>query len=181
MGRSIVYCDACGVLLKEEDFDKGRASVQGNRSFCADCKTAEPAAEEAPAPTPPPRKRASRNSTGRIPVSGSSETGHRLRAVRESAMGPSKPRGNAALLYAAIGGGVLLLLAILVAVLTGQKTKPSGRSARPAAYASFGPQIASNSTGVKGAARTSSAFSSTWAGSFMPASGATTPGTERAN
>jgi hypothetical protein len=38
MGHSIVYCDKCGLLLKEEDFRQGRAFTQDNRSYCAGCR-----------------------------------------------------------------------------------------------------------------------------------------------
>src|ERR1051325_1279536 len=38
MGRSIVYCDKCGQLLKEEDFRQGKASVADNRNFCGTCR-----------------------------------------------------------------------------------------------------------------------------------------------
>lgn len=38
MGRSIVYCDKCGQLLKEEDFRLGKASTADNRSYCAACR-----------------------------------------------------------------------------------------------------------------------------------------------
>src|SRR5436190_12089093 len=38
MGHSIVYCDKCGQLLKEEDFRVGKASTADNRSFCAGCR-----------------------------------------------------------------------------------------------------------------------------------------------
>jgi hypothetical protein len=38
MGHSIVYCDKCGQLLKEEDFRLGKASTADNRSYCAACR-----------------------------------------------------------------------------------------------------------------------------------------------
>ncbi len=38
MGRQIVYCDQCGKLLKEQDFDQRRAHVSENRSFCVECR-----------------------------------------------------------------------------------------------------------------------------------------------
>src|SRR5438874_5066384 len=38
MGHSIVYCDKCGLLLKEEDFRQGKAFTADNRSYCAACR-----------------------------------------------------------------------------------------------------------------------------------------------
>ena len=38
MGRSIVYCDKCGQLLKEEVFLQGKAFTQDNRNYCAGCR-----------------------------------------------------------------------------------------------------------------------------------------------
>ncbi len=48
MGREIVYCGGCGTLLREKDFETGRASTRENRAWCAACRPSAPA----PAPTP---------------------------------------------------------------------------------------------------------------------------------
>src|SRR5438552_13768840 len=41
MGHSIVYCDKCGQLLREEDFRVGKAFTSDNRSYCANCRPLE--------------------------------------------------------------------------------------------------------------------------------------------
>jgi hypothetical protein len=56
MGHSIVYCDRCGQLLKEEDFRQGRAFTADNRSTCAGCR---PAGSTAALPAQPPGPRVS--------------------------------------------------------------------------------------------------------------------------
>src|SRR5204862_7991485 len=61
MGRSIVYCDKCGKLLREEDFRQGKASVADNRNYCAACRPQGAVSEP---PLPPAAKKAS---SSRIP------------------------------------------------------------------------------------------------------------------
>jgi hypothetical protein len=73
MGRQIVYCEACGNSLREDDFDKGKGRLLDNRPFCTECRPyKEGEVEFAPRrntssakiPAPPPRK----TSTGSIPI-----------------------------------------------------------------------------------------------------------------
>lgn len=37
MGRAIVYCSKCGVVINGEDIEKGRAVVIGNKYYCRKC------------------------------------------------------------------------------------------------------------------------------------------------
>jgi hypothetical protein len=130
MGRSIVYCDGCGLLLKEEDFNKGKASFQGNRSYCSTCR---PVVAAAPPPPPEPaapsttRLRPVKVGTQRIPKAASG-SGGRMPVVREpiAAAPPPPPRqaSNAGLFIGIAIGGVVLL-GLLVAALSG------GGSRRP--------------------------------------------------
>ena len=47
MGKEIVYCSACGTLLREREFARGLAHTRDHRPFCARCLPLH-----APAPTP---------------------------------------------------------------------------------------------------------------------------------
>jgi hypothetical protein len=38
MGREIVYCVDCGINLREDEFDRGRAQEIDNRPYCVKCK-----------------------------------------------------------------------------------------------------------------------------------------------
>ncbi|HVE40157.1 MAG TPA: LamG domain-containing protein [Planctomycetota bacterium] len=53
MGKAIVYCQACGKSLREEDFERRRAFKQENNNFCVECRP-ELAAVVPREPTPPP-------------------------------------------------------------------------------------------------------------------------------
>jgi hypothetical protein len=59
MGRQIVYCDGCGKLLREQDFDQGRAHVVENRNYCVECK---------PLPKPPSSTRVQIPSSAKLPI-----------------------------------------------------------------------------------------------------------------
>jgi hypothetical protein len=52
MGKAIVYCQACGKSLREEDFERRRAFRQENSNFCVECRP-ELAAAVPREPTPP--------------------------------------------------------------------------------------------------------------------------------
>ena len=99
MGKSIVYCDGCGVRLLDEDFAKGRAVGIENRSFCASCRPAAKAA----APMP--------SSSSRIPLSG-------LTPRRAMSAVPARPPSpKAAALWGLLGAGVVLLVGVLAFVM----------------------------------------------------------------
>ena len=137
MGREIVYCERCGNGLREDDFQKGRASMIGNRPFCAACRPATsrvPAAVPAgpaPAPEPPPTKadpprRPRKTSTARIPIAGPP-------GARRAP--PAKPaRASKAPLIVAlvVGGAVVLVLLIIVAASSGRPRSSAAPKPGPA-------------------------------------------------
>jgi hypothetical protein len=49
MGRRIVYCEACGVRLCEDDFSVGKATLHLFRPFCVPCRPLPAAVVEEPA------------------------------------------------------------------------------------------------------------------------------------
>ncbi len=122
MGRSIVYCDKCGQLLKEEDFLQGKAFTADNRSYCAGCRP-----PGLPAAPPQPSK----ISTSRIPKqpSGSSsrmpkQPSQRLPVVtppKTPASPPAQGKSSKGLVLG-LGGGLVAVVAILAMVLGGGKT-----------------------------------------------------------
>ncbi|HLY10948.1 MAG TPA: hypothetical protein VKW04_16730, partial [Planctomycetota bacterium] len=71
MGRSIVYCDKCGQLLREDDFRVGKASTSDHRSYCGNCRPATSTRSMPVLPTP------SKVSTSRLPK----QSGHETRRV----------------------------------------------------------------------------------------------------
>ena len=38
MGKEIVYCTGCGILLRERDFECGLAHTVDNRHLCSRCR-----------------------------------------------------------------------------------------------------------------------------------------------
>jgi hypothetical protein len=70
-GRQVVYCDGCGRILKEEEFDHGRAHTIDNRNYCVECRPAAASPESAPVPVETPRAFKQVSST-RLPGLGSS-------------------------------------------------------------------------------------------------------------
>src|SRR5687767_6813963 len=112
-GHSIVYCDKCGLLLREDDFLKGKASTVDNRSFCALCRPVE-----APPPEPVPH---SSGSSGRLKaIPGSSKiSSTRLKmpssdSYRIPAAPPPPPAKSSAPL---VIGGVLAAVALIGVVI----------------------------------------------------------------
>lgn len=122
MGHSIVYCDNCGLLLKEVDFQKGKASCQNNRNYCSSCRPV-PVAPPPPKPAPPASttriKPVVPSSTSRIPRASSGDTKHRMASVREPLAAPLPSKKSPAALYAGIGGAVLLLIVVIAAASGG--------------------------------------------------------------
>ncbi len=134
MGHSIVYCDNCGLLLKELDFQKGKASCQDNRNYCSGCRPV-PEAPPPPPPAPPPpstaRIKPVPSSTSRIPRASSGDTKYRMASVREPLAAPpppAPPPKSPLALYAGIGGAVLLLLIVVIAAASGGGSRKGGRT-----------------------------------------------------
>src|SRR6516225_6098957 len=121
MGRSIVYCDKCGQLLKEDDFLSGKASTADHRSYCGNCR---PATSTRALPALPP---ASKISTSRIPKQPSNES-RRIGAISPLpgtpvALPEAPPRSNTQLLL--IGGGVgAAVIGLLFFMMSGDKPSP---------------------------------------------------------
>src|SRR5262249_44358408 len=108
MGRSIVYCDKCGNLLKEEDFRQGKASTADNRNFCATCRPTYSTTVVQTVPQSP------KISTARIPK----QPSQRLPTVGTPPPTPSAPpppKSNSQMLV--IGGVVGVVLVGLVFVM----------------------------------------------------------------
>ena len=130
MGRSIVYCDKCGQLLKEEDFLQGKAFTADNRSYCAGCRL--PACGRAPQP--------SKISSSRIPKQPGKDDRTRASpsavpaAARRAASGACRsaldPRTGSKRLAIGLGVGALAVVAILAMAVGG--SKPTRRTEEPA-------------------------------------------------
>ncbi len=68
MGRQVVYCDKCGRMLREDDFERGQAHTVENRSFCIQCRPLASLPPPAPPPaTPKPFKHVSSTRIPRPP------------------------------------------------------------------------------------------------------------------
>ncbi len=118
MGRSIVYCDKCGQLLKEDDFRQGKASTADNRSYCAACRptgtsTAIPKVPGAP-----------HISTSRLPK----QPGQESRRIQVQPPPPSAPpapppKSNTPLI---VGGAIaaVVVLGLVFAMMSGSKPPP---------------------------------------------------------
>lgn len=119
----IVYCGGCGKVLREGDFPKGLARFQDNRPYCSECAPPEPV----PIPTPPPAAGAPAKKSG-----GSSSRLQRVPSGTHRAVVPA-PKGNTGVLIgAAVAGGVVLLLAVFVALGQRPTSPPPERTALPA-------------------------------------------------
>jgi len=113
MGRPVVYCDKCGRMLREDDFDRGQAHLFENRSFCIQCRPLE----SIPLPPPPPRapppttpKPFKQVSSTRIPRAASGE----YRQVPHETLPPPPPPPDSSRGPLVIG---IVIAVIVVAVL----------------------------------------------------------------
>jgi hypothetical protein len=99
MGREIVYCVDCGINLREDEFDRGKAQEIDNRSYCAKCK-----------PVEIPRT-ARKSSSGHIPI------------IKSPARRPSAQtqRSNGPLVL----GVIIAAVALLILVIAGTGRSPS--------------------------------------------------------
>lgn len=119
MGRPIVYCDACGKLLREEDFAKGRAHEVDHRNFCVECRPLPGAPPATPRGTPlPPQKKAS---SSRTPVAPPHRPGSKSGHL---AVPPAPPPSRTGL-YAGLAAGGLLLIGIIVAIASSGSGAPA--------------------------------------------------------
>lgn len=147
MGREIVYCEACGRRLLEEEFSKFKAHFLDDKPYCTDCRplpssgrattTRLKAPESARPRTPPPSGslRPPKTSTSRMPKL----TPQTTRAVRPQA-GPSR---TPLLIGAWVGGGALLIVLLALAFSSGGRgggvpEPPAGEDSRVATTARAG-------------------------------------------
>ncbi len=112
MGREIVYCEGCGVSLREIDFEKGRAREIDHRKYCSACRP------EAPAPAP-----SARSSSSRAPLPSTTTPRRPIPAL--------PPRSHAGL-FVGVGVGALVLLVVIAAAAgSGSLARPSPVPAPP--------------------------------------------------
>lgn len=112
MGRQVVYCDKCGRMLREDDFDRGKAHTVENRSFCIECRPME----AAPPPLLPPitPKAFKHVSSTRIARPPSGET---PRQAFESAPHPRPP--SRAPLFVGVAVAAVALIVVAAVLLSG--------------------------------------------------------------
>src|SRR5580765_875418 len=111
MGRSIVYCDKCGQLLKEDDFRQGKASTADNRNYCATCRPT-PNTSTTSLPKLPPTGKIS---TQRIPK----QPTQRLQSVSPPGSTPAvplvpPPKNNQMLVIGGVVGAVVIGLVFVM-------------------------------------------------------------------
>jgi hypothetical protein len=110
MGQEIVYCEACGVSLREADFAKGKACEVDHRPYCTACAPFRP-----PAPEPArPSRKVSSGHLEAIPG-----TPRRAIPTVPAAKGPQP-----AVIAGIVGGVVLLIVLIAFATSGGTPTPP---------------------------------------------------------
>lgn len=130
MGHSIVYCDKCGQLLREEDFRVGKASTADNRNYCSACR---PTGSSPALPVQPGRKVSSTRIPKQPPFEHVSSTRIPKQPTHESRRIPVQPAAppappppsepsSARLIYFG-GAGATLVVVVLVAVFTGGKAE----------------------------------------------------------
>ena len=128
MGRSIVYCDKCGQLLKEEVFLQGKAFTQDNRNYCAGCRPSSLALPQAP------RISSSRipkqPSSSRIPKPSGNES-RRLASQTPPAAPVIAPPAGARKLYIGAAVGIVAVCVAVGAMSGGSKEKRSADPAEP--------------------------------------------------
>jgi len=118
MGRSIVYCDKCGLLLKEEDFRQGKASTADNRSYCAACRPTGTSTSLPKVPAAPPV------STTRLPKQPGQESRRILVAPPPppASYAPA-PKSNTPMIVGA-GVAAVVVVGILFAMMSGGSPPP---------------------------------------------------------
>jgi tetratricopeptide (TPR) repeat protein len=128
MGRSIVYCDKCGQLLKEEVFLQGKAFTQDNRNYCAGCRPSSltlPQAKKASSSRIPKQPSKESISSSRIPKQPSNES-RRVPAVSPPpAPVPAAPVDDGAKARKVYLGaaGAIVALCLVIYVARGDKDK----------------------------------------------------------
>src|SRR5436190_7333451 len=144
MGRSIVYCDKCGKLLREEEFRQGKAVVADNRSYCNACKPAG----SSPSLPPPFSKKASSSRIPKQPAADSisssrvpkqSQQQSRSIAVQSTAPLPPEAAGSNARFIGIGIAGVALAVAAVAALFSGGK-EPR-KTPEPVAAAPLAPTL----------------------------------------
>src|SRR5579863_4079081 len=121
MGRSIVYCDKCGQLLREDDFRIGKASTADNRNFCGNCR---PASSTRSNPVVPPP---SKTSTSRIPKQSGYES-RRIGVISPLAGTPAmppEPPAKSPTTLLLVGGGIgVVVIGLVFAMMSGKSSPP---------------------------------------------------------
>jgi len=111
MGKAIVYCQACGKSLREEDFDRRRAFRQENSNFCVECRP-ELAVAVSREPTPPstPRRQISDRVTAGRPADG-----QRPGSTAKIPKLPESTKHPHAVLWISLG--IVLVIVLLTAIV----------------------------------------------------------------
>lgn len=137
MGRSIVYCDKCGQLLKEDVFLQGKAFTQDNRNYCAGCRPSSlalPQAKKASSSRIPKQPSPESISTSRIPKPPANEP-RRIPAVPPAAppppAAPVDGGAKARKIYLAAAGGIVALCIVIYVATSGGKHKRPGETPDP--------------------------------------------------
>ena len=105
MGREIVYCEGCGISLREVDFEKGKAREIDHRNYCVACRP-----PESPSGSGVPKIVPQKSSSTRNPV----PTGTTPRRPT-----PAVPARSNVALIAGIGAGVLALIVVVAVASSG--------------------------------------------------------------
>jgi hypothetical protein len=137
MGRSIVYCDKCGQLLKEEVFLQGKAFTQDNRNYCAGCRPTGSTPAQPPAPkissSRMPKQPAPKpGSTSKIPKHPGNES-RRVPAVPAPPQDPVPADENAKArkMYLAAAGGIVGICVVIGVITAGGKDKRAAEAPEP--------------------------------------------------
>jgi hypothetical protein len=131
MGKPIVYCDGCGLSLREEEFDRGRAVTVHNRSFCEACKPADaPVSRSASGSRIPALGGTPKRGTPALdPFSNRKGSSSRIAIPTPKHGVPAVRKRSNAPWWIGIGGAVLLGVALLAA---GTSRSVPGKAPDPA-------------------------------------------------
>lgn len=118
MGRSIVYCDKCGQLLKEEDFRQGKASTADNRNYCGTCRPTSSSMAVPKVSSSLPI------STARLPRQPQHES-RRIPVAAPPAPAPAAPpaKSNTPLIIGGVAAAVVVL-GLVAAMMSGRSAPP---------------------------------------------------------